>query len=529
MGRRKKKEESTPSFCLTLPMHCQDWQREKLDDVFRVYCYIYNNLLSDRLNALKQMERTRAWQNNQKQIASIYAEMKASFTKNENENEKIIACFRKKLKPFYDVRNKMISDYGFEDYAFQKRVSKWSTHYKGMAHSAVSQKVASSVWRAFDEYLYGNGKEIHFKKWIDFRSIEGKTNKTGIMFRDYKVKVYGMSISVTKHEKNLYEAEALSNRIKYCRIIRRPVKNGWRYFIQLVLEGMPPIKRHKDGTPVQMLGNGRVGIDIGTQTAGVVARRYAKLIELADKVQNIENQLRRVNRAMDRSRRATNPEMFDKDGQIVPIDKLPDKCLTKKGKRNWVESKRYMRLSMERRALYSKQAEIRELQHNTLANQLLSLGNEFYVEEMNFKALAKRSKETKKSKKTGKYLSEKRFGKSLANKAPAKFIEILSKKVRTLGGNFTKINTREAKASQYNHLNHEYNKKKLSQRWNELPDGRRIQRDLYSAFLIMNIAKDLKTFDKSLCDATYEEFVVYHDLEIERLKTTPMPSSAGVS
>jgi hypothetical protein len=56
--------------------------------------------------------------------------------------------------------------------------------------------------------------------------------------------------------------------------------------------------------------------------------------------------------------------------------------------------------------------------------------------------------------------------KSIANKAPAAFVNILEKKVLQNGGSFQRINTWKAKASQYNHLNHQYNNKKLSQRWN---------------------------------------------------------------
>ena len=157
----------------------------------------------------------------------------------------------------------------------------------------------------------------------------------------------------------------------------------------------------------------------------------------------------------------------------------------------------------------------------------VSQGDDFYIEQMRFRGLAKKAKEAKKSK-TGKNLSRKRFGKSIANKAPATFVNVLEDKVIRAGGNFQNIKTWEAKASQYNHLDHSYNKKKLSQRWNQMPDGRRIQRDLYSAFLIQNSNSDLNGFDTQLCDTSYEHFVVLHDREIQRLKGTKMPSSAGL-
>ena len=42
----------------------------------------------------------------------------------------------------------------------------------------------------------------------------------------------------------------------------------------------------------------------------------------------------------------------------------------------------------------------------------------------------------------------------------------LENKLKAKGGIYKEVNTFEVKASQYNHLSREYNKKKLSQRWN---------------------------------------------------------------
>ena len=62
-----------------------------------------------------------------------------------------------------------------------------------------------------------------------------------------------------------------------------------------------------------------------------------------------------------------------------------------------------------------------------------------------------------------------------------------------MGGVYLEINTYKAKASQFNYLNWEYNKKKLTQRWNlyEYEDKPiRVQRDIYSALLIKNVNCD---------------------------------------
>ena len=146
---------------------------------------------------------------------------------------------------------------------------------------------------------------------------------------------------------------------------------------------------------------------------------------------------------------------------------------------------------------------------------------------MRFHALAKKAKEAKKNK-DGKNISRKRFGKSIANKAPAAMVNILAQKVEQAGGTFQKVDTFKVKASQYNHLTQTYTKKALSKRWNVMPDGKRIQRDLYSAFLIKNVNKSLTKPDNRRCKPGYPAFVKLHDKEIERLSNMFTPISMGI-
>lgn len=238
-----------------------------------------------------------------------------------------------------------------------------------------------------------------------------------------------------------------------------------------------------------------------SKSVAIVSKNVTKLLELTDKAQGQENKKRLLLRKLDRSRRAMNPENYNPDGTVVV------------GRKLWKKSKRYLKPQYKLKALMRKQKDTRKYQHECLANYVASLGNVAYVEDMNFRALQRRSKETTKTK-TGRYRCKKRFGKSLANRAPAMFLEILSRKI-----NVVKINTVEAKASQYNHVTHEYKKKTLSERWAVVGDCK-IQRDLYSAFLIMNISEDLKTFSEEKCNHRFNNFVELHNLEIDRLRNS---------
>ena len=151
-----------------------------------------------------------------------------------------------------------------------------------------------------------------------------------------------------------------------------------------------------------------------------------------------------------------------------------------------------------------------------MANYIISLGNKVYVEKMNFAGLGRRAKNTEKNDK-GKFKRKKQFGKSLANKAPSMLLTIIDRKLNYFGEELIEINTFEAKASQFNHFDGTYAKKSLSQRWNDF-NGIKVQRDMYSAFLIMNISNDLKSFDINKCNERFNSFYRLHNLEVDRLK-----------
>lgn len=492
------KRSKTPSFILTLPLATEPWQEHRLNKDFGVACKIYNMLVRDVSCRYNQMRKTRRYR---KALNSYRTAPKG------------------KKGQYSDLLKQIQTEYRLTQYGVEKSAVPYQHYYAENINSQIAQKIALRVYDSLSKLMFGNGNRMHTCGYYNFTTIEGKSNITGIRFLSDTVFYNGMELKPKINRSDPYIEQALSNRVKFCRLKRVMVRGKWKFYIQLVLEGCSPIKVNKYGELKNPISKGRVGLDIGPQTLAVCSENNVKLIEFADKIQSMEDKLRLVNRALDRSRRFTNPDFFDSDGTYI-------KCKPHE-QRKWVRSKRYIKLSNERRELYRKQAAIRKLQHRELVKFILSLGNEVYIENMNFKALQKRSKETKKSK-TGKNLSKKRFGKSLANKAPAMFVSLLEQKLFSTGGKLIKINTREAKASQYQHDSKTYNKSKLSQRTKEV-SGYVVQRDLYSAFLIMNINPDLKTFNEQRCNELFKKFLILHNEEINRLKqNTYTPSSMGI-
>ena len=94
-----------------------------------------------------------------------------------------------------------------------------------------------------------------------------------------------------------------------------------------------------------------------------------------------------LQRKLDRSKRMNNPDNYNEDKT------------TKKGTHLWIRSKRYVKTLFHLKEVQRKQAAVRKLQHELLANELLRQGDTFYVEAMNFKGLQARAKKTEKNEK----------------------------------------------------------------------------------------------------------------------------------
>ena len=159
---------------------------------------------------------------------------------------------------------------------------------------------------------------------------------------------------------------------------------------------------------------------------------------------------------------------------------------------------------MRLKTLFRKRSAYIKQCHEILANKIITLGNTFYIEDMNFFALQRKVKKSNTNKK------RKRFGLSLQKRAPAFLVSIIDRKLKYSGSSIKKVNTRTFKASQYNHIDNTYVLKKLYER-STIIDGIWIQRDLYSSFLLMNSKNNLLTTDRDKCINTFNIFLELHN------------------
>lgn len=479
-------KSKAPSYVLTLKLKTNKSDISALDKYFELSRKLYNALLNEGLRRFRLMREFKLYQQARKEINK---------------------CKRKELfKQAEEYAN--YNKFALNRYSTSLRVNE----FKNIDANTV-QALSARVIRAIDKIRFGNAKKVKFIRYNEMYSIEGLTNRQGIRYRDGKIYFNNLSLECIVRRNDKYAQLALQDKIKYCRIIKRQKGNRNIYYVQLILAGIPPKKRE--------LGQGEVGLDIGTKTIAIVSDNETKLLELAEGINDIQKIKTKLSRKLDRQRRVNNPEKYNVDGTINIHNK--DK---------WIKSNNYIKTQNKLRDIQRKIANIRKQKHEELANYILSLGNIIKVETMNYNGLQARSKKTTINKK-GKYNRKKRFGKSLANKSPAMLLEIINRKLKYENLWLFKINTYKVKASQYNPFTNEYKKKKLSQRWNEFKDYK-IQRDLMSALIIKNVIIDeklkLDKINRSKLLSEFNNFKILHDKEINRIKNSSnkIISSMGI-
>lgn len=245
---------------------------------------------------------------------------------------------------------------------------------------------AEDVWHGVEKCLYGNGKTLHFSKYGDLPCIRAKQINRGIPMsvknNELKFKlgklVFGIQVKdrFQTDEVNavldyLAQPEVIDNKAvktlqdeAYCISTYRPcyatlvpkfIRGKYRVYLHLVIEGKAKPKYDRFGNPRHKYGTGIIGADIGTQTVAYTSDTEAGLKNLSERgnsIQKSEHMERLYYRAMDRSRRATNPENYNADGTI------------KKGKKKWTYSRHYKKLKAKHAELCRINATNRQLAIN---------------------------------------------------------------------------------------------------------------------------------------------------------------------
>lgn len=97
--------------------------------------------------------------------------------------EQINNANEKEKKLLYKQLNEMYKQYRLNEYSLHEDIQEMQHHFSENIDSFTAQKIATRVWSAFEDLLFGDGEIVHFKKYGELDSLEGKSNKTGIKFK----------------------------------------------------------------------------------------------------------------------------------------------------------------------------------------------------------------------------------------------------------------------------------------------------------------------------------------------------------
>ena len=426
---------------ITFPLKTEKWQEYVLFKRFEICRQIYNSMLGYELKQYRKMLRRKEYKDS---IEVIYSAYQAD---NDKEKKKIKAS--EEYKAATKTQKELIKEYGFSEFSFGANAIHFAEHFKTIIPTKVAQmSIGTPMWAAFDKLLFGNGEMVHFKRYDTFSSIvtDGKSavrivSEDGKTTRKLDSRMQYYCVYTSKEGKNLkmplkidrkdlYMLEMMERDIHTVRICRKKVKGKYKYSVQLSVTGAPAIKYNKDGGELHPVGNKKLGVYIDTTSITITDDKSTKHINITFK-NDIEDKKAELQRYMDASRRANNPDNFNDDGTIK-------KGIIKDGKRThltWNNSKGYLKAKDNLANLLRVQAEQRKLRANKIANEIMALGADICINDYPFQVAAMRKKfpEGEEFDEKGKPKKKKKAGKKIGENAPAMIVTILDNKLKGRG------------------------------------------------------------------------------------------------
>ncbi|HWQ95868.1 MAG TPA: transposase, partial [Candidatus Methylomirabilis sp.] len=288
----------TPSFVLELPLNTNPVQESTILAHLEAGRQLYNACLGETLKRLDLLRQSKDFQEIRK------------LPKGDKRTEAF-----KALNKEFGFR-----EYDIHRYAVGIRHS-WIEEHIGVH---IAQKIATRAFNAVQKKAFGRARNVRFKGKNQFDTLEGKDNRTGLIFENNVLKWSGLEILCIieeKEEKTKNRIEyGLQHRVKYCRIVRRKINGISRFYVQLILEGKP----YQD--PEKKTGTEELGLDVGPSTVATVGDTRAELKQFCSELVLKQKEKRRLQRKQDRQRRANNPQNYNMNGTV------------KKGNKKWKKS-----------------------------------------------------------------------------------------------------------------------------------------------------------------------------------------------
>lgn len=502
-----------------------------------------NRLVASINGSLREMKRTKAY----KKLAKEYAS-----TSDKKRKKELGKQFDEMHEKYCLTKGRCIKE--MQEYAKEFNIP-----------SVMALVKAEDIWTGLDKVIHSNGKTLHFKDFTELPALSAKEitrcivlhyDEEGIWFsfvsrgktfrfralpgdrfiqdelarlEEYLKaelemrKKLGKTGRINVNDRDLQdERDAVAEYVStgnarglfrpcYVSLVPERIRGKHCVFIQITIEGLPVQKLDRNGMPRHIWAtSGRVGCDIGAQTAATYDGKEADLRNLGERgpaIWDYEADERRILRALDRSRRAMNPEYYNKDGTI------------KKGKKQWKKSKRYMRL-MKWLCIIRRRNRLNRMYANyEYANYLRERYAVFITEPKNSAKIAKKTMTATKNEKTGRFNRRSRCGHSIQTRCPGQFQAKVKQLFESTGGIYREVDGTKFRASQFDPTTGKYTKHEAGERMIKLGNGdKALQRDMLSAFNLYWSDDTYSMIDEKSAMAGYEAFRRANDRAVEMIR-----------
>ena len=393
------------------------------------------------------------------------------------------SCLFDEIYPIFKSNKKFLNlkELKLREYDLHSRIVKYKKNCEKFLDINTCQKIATQISTWISNYCFWNWKEITKKKEFQFTSIEWKTNKTVIRVIKRKWDYYFSYKWFLKKLsfKDEYQLENFNfDNIAYCRLVRKQFRRKYKYYLQLTMKGSSTKKKD--------ISKNKAWVDFWLNAIALVREDNQCKLFHTWSANFHQERIAKLQKIISQEYIALNPECYDEDWRLKEWAKL---------KANWKIAYLMKIINCLRR----KQAKKHNNEINTLVKEILAFAWDLISEEMDFKEI-RQSKEYKGLAKIIQFCTPWLLKSKLEENVELKYVD--------------KYNY---KASQYNHLTDEYCKPLLSERvktiWENI-----IQRDLYSAYLLLNHKEDLKEIDREKCIENFNTFLENHNQLISELK-----------
>ena len=268
----------TPSFVIELGLKTGEDQESALETCFSDARQLFNAVLGTAKKRVRAMKASEEWK------------LTAAMPKSKDRN-----------KRFKEIqKSARLSEYALHDVVKEHRAKGGFTKRIGINEA---QKIATRVWQDIERRLLHQGGQPRFKSAKrGLHSVEGKSNKTRLRWKAKTWTLEVLDLVIKAEAPDAWQKEALLSatdpsgfkRVKYCRLVRRMIRGRMRCFVQLIVEGVPPVKH------VYAPKDLKVAVDPGPMTMTFYSPEWQQKILVSAGTVSQEKEIARLLRAMDR-------------------------------------------------------------------------------------------------------------------------------------------------------------------------------------------------------------------------------------